>query len=80
MHERDHFLDDTRRIALHPAPVERMGAAVAERIAVVRVDAEHLDAPALDRRPDRRDDALRSYSHSSPPVVGKTIIGGPQWP
>src|SRR5438128_8065506 len=64
---------------LYPAPMERMRAAIGERIAMVRVDAERLDAPAVDELRDRADQALafvfpfvaaarREHDHRRPPV------------
>src|SRR6476620_4048344 len=47
--ERDHLLRDVFVVlALHPAPVSRVSAAVAERIPVIRIHAEHLDPSAFD--------------------------------
>jgi hypothetical protein len=58
-HERHHLMDDVLIVLrLHETAVARMGPVVAERIAVVGVDAEHLHAPGVDRPAHDADDSL----------------------
>src|SRR5918912_766395 len=58
-HEWNHLMADVLVVhALHPAPVERMRAAVRERISVGRIDAEHLHAPGVDELADRANQTL----------------------
>src|SRR5438067_13073355 len=57
--QRNHFFEDVRVILpLHPASVERMGAAVRERIAMIQVDAVRFHAACIDVAGDRADEAL----------------------
>src|SRR5438874_2319806 len=57
--ERHDFLSDVGVVLmLHPAAMTRMRAAVAERVAVVDVDAVQLDASGLDDVAERGDHTL----------------------
>src|SRR3954447_9960570 len=57
--ERDHLVADVGVVlVLHPAAVERMRVAIAERVAVVDVDAEGFDFPRLDELAHRVDQPL----------------------
>jgi hypothetical protein len=55
---KDLFADVLVEHPLTPAAVERMRAAVEERLVVVRADAEDLHAPGVDVLADRVDEAL----------------------
>ena len=79
--ERDHLVADVLVVLpLHPAPVQRVRAAVGERIAVVDVDAERLDRAGVDELGDRGDQPLpfvflfvaaagREHDHRRAPVA-----------
>src|SRR5438876_6540434 len=57
--ERDDFLTDVVAVhALHPASMQRMSAAIAERIGMVRTDAERLDPAGVDEVADGADQTL----------------------
>ena len=58
-HERDDLVADVLVVLpLHPAAVQRVGAAVGERVAVVEVDAEALHRAGVDQLADRADQPL----------------------
>src|SRR3954469_9738880 len=80
--ERDHLVADVGVVlVLHPAAVERMRVAIAERVAVVDVDAEGFDFPRLDELAHRLDQPLpfifffvttagREQNHRRAPMAG----------
>src|SRR5262245_5252196 len=67
-------------LPLHPASIERMGVAVAERVAMIDVHRERLDPSLIDEVGDRADEPLplvflfvaaarREQNHRRPPMA-----------